>query len=674
VTFGGFPDLSSPAVPAGTRLNGIFEIDRQIGAGGMGEIYKGHGVETGDVVAIKIIRSDLAQNESALALFRKEASILHNLLHEAIVRYYVFSVDPALRRPYFVMEFVDGEPLSQRLLKGPLSYETVRALMKRLASGLQVAHEHGVVHRDISPDNVILPGGEVERAKIIDFGIARSADIGGATIIGGGFAGKYNYVSPEQLGLYGGDVTGRSDIYSLGLVLTEALTGRAIDMGGSPAQVVEKRQSVPDLSQVDVRMRPLLEKMLQPQPDARPPSMAAVASWSSDFTAYPDGPGQRGSKRPGASPEARVPSQRRVRRAGLITASLVALVAVGAAVAVLDPLGLWSTPPGSSGAASPDLVLVPPPAVEPAKPPPAPTPPSTPAESPSPAVARPAAATPASGPPETTPQSSGPAASAAGPAAPGSAAVVTPPPPVERPSVPVPGPAPPATVSPVPPAVTPPVTPEAHTGSKPATAAQVTDYLQRYPVGDCALIVPKVVQSGDSLQVDIKFIGDSREAAEALDTAFRVANGIEPKIIGGLVTPEQCPAVEFLRHVSTAQALDLNLDGFALRGDEKLTGSVREQAGQKTALLAVSARGQVSDLTGDLRKYADGMARFETRLPDTGSQVQQPSMLLAVSVPQDVPLPSTSLAADAYFPALFLAGQKSGASIAAAVEYLKVGG
>jgi serine/threonine-protein kinase len=131
------------------------------------------------------------------------------------------------------MEFVDGLPLSEVLEKGPLSYEAVRSLQRRLAAGLQAAHELGVVHRDISPDNIILPGGDVTRAKIIDFGIARSATLGGATIIGGGFAGKYNYVSPEQLGLSGGDVTGKSDIYSMGLVLAEALTGRPIDMGGS---------------------------------------------------------------------------------------------------------------------------------------------------------------------------------------------------------------------------------------------------------------------------------------------------------------------------------------------------------------------------------------------------------------------------------------------------------
>ena len=111
---------SRPGAGAGTRLNGIYEIERLIAVGGMGEVYKGRAIQTGDAVAIKTIRPDMAQNESALALFRKEAAALHNLYHEAIVRYYVFSVDPDLGAPYLAMEFVDGQPLSDVLKRGPL--------------------------------------------------------------------------------------------------------------------------------------------------------------------------------------------------------------------------------------------------------------------------------------------------------------------------------------------------------------------------------------------------------------------------------------------------------------------------------------------------------------------------------------------------------------------------
>jgi serine/threonine-protein kinase len=275
-----------PIIPAGTQLNGIYEIDEPIAAGGMGEIYKGHAIQTGDLVAIKLIRSDLAEAEAAFALFRKEASALHNLYHEAIVRYYVFTIDPVLERPYLAMEFVDGQSLSAMLRGGPLAFEAVHRLMRRIASGLQAAHESGIIHRDVSPDNIIIPQGDMGRAKIIDFGIARSTRLDDeGTVIGSGFAGKYNYVSPEQLGLFGGEVTPKSDIYSLGLVLAEALRNGPIDMGGNHVDVIEKRRVIPDVGPIDQRLLPLIERMLQPNPDDRPASMAEVVAWKVDAPA-----------------------------------------------------------------------------------------------------------------------------------------------------------------------------------------------------------------------------------------------------------------------------------------------------------------------------------------------------------------------------------------------------
>jgi serine/threonine protein kinase len=266
-------------VPPGTRLNGIYEIDGMIGVGGMGEVYKSHEIQTGTTVAVKMLVPEMAENEAALALFRKEASALHYLMHDAIVRYFVFTVEPVLQRPYLAMEFVDGRSLAEILEEGPLTFEALLRLMRRVASGLNVAHQRGIVHRDVSPDNIIVPQGDVARAKIIDFGIARSTQIGDATIIGAGFAGKHNYVSPEQIGLFGGDVTAKSDVYSFGLVLFQALTGQKLDMGGSQFQLVEKRRRVPDLGGVDARIRPLLNEMLQPDPGDRP-SMAEIENWS----------------------------------------------------------------------------------------------------------------------------------------------------------------------------------------------------------------------------------------------------------------------------------------------------------------------------------------------------------------------------------------------------------
>jgi Protein kinase domain len=332
-------DYMRPRLSPGTRLNGIYEIDQPIGLGGMGEIYKGHLVETGDPVAIKMMLPELAENEAAFTLFRKEASALHHIQNDAVVRYYVFTVEPVLRRPYLAMEYVDGRTLSNILHDdGALPFEAVRSLMQRLASGLQAAHQHGIIHRDISPDNIIIPSNDVAQAKIIDFGIARSNQHG--TVIGSGFAGKFNYVSPEQLGLFGGNVTAKSDIYSLGLLLVEALTGQPINMGGSHVEVVEKRRKVPALGAIDMRIRPILERMLQPDPDQRPASMAAVAAWSLGS------PASGGHKSDGSVPNGKGRAARILRRAALLLL-LIALAGAGGVYyfnALQTPIALMPPP------------------------------------------------------------------------------------------------------------------------------------------------------------------------------------------------------------------------------------------------------------------------------------------------------------------------------------------
>ncbi len=273
------PGASS--VPPGTRLNGIYEVDRLIAQGGMGEVYEGHSVEIGDRVAIKVVLPEFAADQLIVELFRKEARVLHLLHHDAIVRYHMFATDERLGRSYLAMEYVDGQSLAVRLRSGPLSLEETIILKNRLADGLQLAHDAGIVHRDLSLDNVILPGGMVSRAKIIDFGIAKSLAPGGErTLIGSSFAGRKTYASPEQLGMFApAKVTGRSDIYSLALVLAAALRGEPIDMSGSPVEEIEKRRSVPDLSSIPMEMHDLLSAMLQPDPVDRLGTMAEVRDW-----------------------------------------------------------------------------------------------------------------------------------------------------------------------------------------------------------------------------------------------------------------------------------------------------------------------------------------------------------------------------------------------------------
>src|SRR5437764_396080 len=164
--------------------------------------------------------------------------------------------------------------------------------------------------------------GEVYRAKHIDFGIAKSANPGDATVIGSAFAGKFSYASPEQVGLFGGQVDARSDIYSLGLVLAAAAIGfgKTLEMGASPATVIAARQRLPDLSAVPASLRPVIEPMLQPRPEDRPASMRELL----EATAKAEPP--RARIRAPAAPRAR----RNWLRPLLIAAG--AIIMIGAAV------------------------------------------------------------------------------------------------------------------------------------------------------------------------------------------------------------------------------------------------------------------------------------------------------------------------------------------------------
>ena len=264
-------------VPPGTVLVGTYEIVEHLSSGGFGEVYRGRNIHNQtDTVAIKIILAALAHDEVALSLFQQESNALNRLAHDAIVRYRMFTVDPGLNRPCLVMDFVDGPSLGDRIDAGPLTQAEVLALILRLASGLEVAHRAEVVHRDLSPDNVILPDGRVETARIIDFGIAKMTTPGGRTVIGDKFAGKPGYVAPEQLGAFGGKVTGQADVYSLALVAAAAARGQPLDMGDSPAAAVMARMRVPDLAGIPEGVRGLLAAMLEPDPALRPQGMTAV--------------------------------------------------------------------------------------------------------------------------------------------------------------------------------------------------------------------------------------------------------------------------------------------------------------------------------------------------------------------------------------------------------------
>ena len=266
-------------VEIGEVLGHTYRIEEFLAKGGMGAVYRARHTILDSVHAIKIILAQFAQDPQVVALLSQEAKALSKVKSDAVVEYQGLFLDEHGRR-YLVMEFADGPSLARVLQDRSFSPAEVRQLRDRLALGLAVAHDKGVFHRDISPDNVILPGGRIENAKIIDFGIAKHADTGEKTIIGGDFAGKYSFASPEQAGMFGGKVDARADIYSLGLVLAACAIGHGekLAMGDSPASVFRARESVPDLSAVPPELRDELAKMLQPKPEDRPQRMEDIVT------------------------------------------------------------------------------------------------------------------------------------------------------------------------------------------------------------------------------------------------------------------------------------------------------------------------------------------------------------------------------------------------------------
>jgi serine/threonine-protein kinase len=209
-------------------------------------------------------------------MFRKEARTLTRLSDPALVQYRVLAQEPQLGVLYIVTEYIDGANLCDLLTTLKPTAAELIGLTRRLAGGLAVAHGLGAIHRDISPDNILLEDGRLDRAKVIDFGIAKDLDPGAKTVVGDGFAGKMGYVAPEQLGDFDRQVGPWTDVYSLGLVILAVATGRNADLSGSFVDAIEKRRRGPDLSGVPAELRPTLTAMLAPDPAQRLRSMEAV--------------------------------------------------------------------------------------------------------------------------------------------------------------------------------------------------------------------------------------------------------------------------------------------------------------------------------------------------------------------------------------------------------------
>src|SRR6201991_3439458 len=201
----------------GTTLNGRYRLEARIGAGGMSTVYRATDGTLQRQVAIKLMNREIATDSDQLERFRREARAVAQLSHPHIVG--VIDAGEDEGRPYIVFEYVEGETLKQRINElGRLPVDESVAYAIEIARALGCAHSHGIVHRDVKPQNVLID--EEGSAKVTDFGIARSLKDDGLTA-DGRVLGTTDYVSPEQA--LGHDVNGQSDIYSLGIVLFEML-------------------------------------------------------------------------------------------------------------------------------------------------------------------------------------------------------------------------------------------------------------------------------------------------------------------------------------------------------------------------------------------------------------------------------------------------------------------
>lgn len=199
-----------------------FEIDRQAGSGGMGTVYRARDCDSGDWVALKLLHAGAGGLDEA-ERFVREAQILAEFHHPGIVSHVAHGqTSDGLR--YLVMEWLDGEDLAQRLARGPLQLPDALRLMQCITEALAVAHQRGVVHRDLKPTNLFLPAGDIERIKILDFGIARRLGLSKAITRTGLVIGTPEYMAPEQA-RGSRRLTPAADIFSLGCIFYECLTG-----------------------------------------------------------------------------------------------------------------------------------------------------------------------------------------------------------------------------------------------------------------------------------------------------------------------------------------------------------------------------------------------------------------------------------------------------------------
>src|SRR5690242_2331835 len=293
------PPVDPSASASGTELrahiervlSAHYEVDSEIGRGGMGVVYRAKDKRLKRTVAIKVLPPELAFQSAIKTRFLREAETAAQLSHPNIVP--IYSVDEAESLVFFVMAYISGDNLAKRLHDtGVLNTDDVRRVSREVADALAYAHERGVVHRDIKPDNILLDS-TTGRAMVTDFGIARASEGDNRLTATGMAIGTPAYMSPEQAA---GDrqIDGRSDLYSLGVVAYQMLAGQLPFQASSTAAMLMKHISErpAPLDQVRPDVPPDLSAaimmLLEKEPANRFPSAAAFeAVMAGDMSQMP---------------------------------------------------------------------------------------------------------------------------------------------------------------------------------------------------------------------------------------------------------------------------------------------------------------------------------------------------------------------------------------------------
>jgi eukaryotic-like serine/threonine-protein kinase len=314
-------------------IGGRYELEKHVGSGGMSKVYRAHDRLLERTVALKILHEHYSQDDEYVERFRREARAVAQIAHPNVVT--VIDRGEHEGRQFIVFEYVDGENLKQLVEReGSLPIRQVIHLGLQVASALASAHERGVVHRDVKPQNVLLS--EDGLPKVTDFGIARSADVESVTLTGT-VMGTSEYLSPEQA--RGEAVDVRSDVYSLGAILYELCTGRVPYPGENPVSVAMRHlhEPVPSVRErrrdVPRRLEAAIRRALAKDPEERFASMGElIAELEACLRAL--GNGEETIVLP--APVRRRRERRRARRgarrlARALVLSLLALLLIGAA-------------------------------------------------------------------------------------------------------------------------------------------------------------------------------------------------------------------------------------------------------------------------------------------------------------------------------------------------------